>query len=124
MMTREQRVRRALKQLANRFTLLAMTQEPMLYEGVVKSVGRQPYKRLDWRGRAVLYIHLRPRKILLRLEFANYLKTPKPCVISDRSSHGPVLEIRRQGDFPDALRYLSEILKLNESRGAIRVLGT
>src|SRR5262245_32708257 len=55
----------------------AATQGTGIYEGVVTSMTRMPYRRLDFDGRALAYIRCRPRKNALRIDVPGAWITPK-----------------------------------------------
>jgi hypothetical protein len=43
-------------------------EDPAIQEGVVMSLDKSPYRRLDFRGRALCYIRVRPTKRCIRID--------------------------------------------------------
>ena len=57
-----------LEWLAARLIDRVHAEDPAIEEGVVMTLEKTPYRRLDFRGRALCYIRVRPTKRCVRID--------------------------------------------------------
>lgn len=79
---------------------------PDIGEGVVRTVGPPPYRRLDCRKRALVYIRARPKKRLVRVDLTGLWLAPPRCRLSLPSAAGAALALRSELDVEDAIRFI------------------
>ena len=62
--------RSRLEVLAGRLIDRVRAEDPTIDEGIVMTLEKLPYRRLDFRGRALCYIRVRPTKHCVRIDLA------------------------------------------------------
>jgi hypothetical protein len=80
--------------------------DPSISEGVVRTPGPPPYRRLDCRKRALLYLRTRTKKRLVRLDITGLWLVPPRCRLSINSSAGCALVLRSELDVDDAVQFV------------------
>lgn len=89
-------------------------------EGIVMTLGKTPYRRLDCDGRALAYIKTRPKKGAVRVDVSGLWMAPQASRLSVPSATGGALMISSESDIEDAAKYLIEIVQHTRERRAAR----
>jgi hypothetical protein len=98
-----------LESLATQFILHLSVAPEGISEGVVKTYGPAPYRRLDCDGRALAYMRLRLKRKMLRVDVSGLWLPPKPSQLRIRASNGSAsLAISSRPDMLDAVVQLRD----------------
>lgn len=117
-----------LSKIAEDFIATVLRSIPDAREGVVMTTAPAPYRRIDCDARALIYVRMRPKKTMVRVDISGLwasVTTPGPwSELLLRASTGPALILRHFSDVPAAVAYLQACVELTrqQQRAALKAV--
>ncbi len=104
-------IRRSLAQLADLLISTALGGGQII-EGVVTTMSRRPYRRLDCDGRAIAYIRVRPRRAHIRVDITGLWIAPRYSRLRVPGAGGTIVLVgTTEADIIEIATFLEETVR-------------